>query len=111
MIQDRTEGGKFAPKSEDYRHVRSVRLTDVTWEKLGFAAEKRRITRADLIEQMVDDGVFDAEAIDDRSEKTNLLSKMNDAIREILEDPSVTRGGKDRGAARRALEALVNRFH
>ena len=59
MIQDRTEEGKFAPKSEEPRHVRSIRLTDTTWEKIGFAADKRRITRADLVEQMAEDGIFD----------------------------------------------------
>jgi len=105
MTQDRTEGGRFAPKSEDYRHVRSIRLTDVTWEKLGYAAEAQRITRADLIEQMAQDGVFDQETL-----TTNTLdsNQIITAIDSVLNNPDVTRKGKDKGAVKRALEALLN---
>jgi hypothetical protein len=38
MIQERQEAGKFAPKSSEYRHVRSIRLTDTAWEVLGAIA-------------------------------------------------------------------------
>ncbi|MGI2908752.1 hypothetical protein [Tolypothrix sp. VBCCA 56010] len=31
--------GKFAIKNDDYREVRSLRLTDNTWKGLGIAAE------------------------------------------------------------------------
>lgn len=52
----RTQSGKFAAKSDEPRRVRSLRLTDSVWEKLEqLANEKstseRRITRADLIEE------------------------------------------------------------
>ena len=48
--------GKFTQKSDEPRKVRSIRLTDSTWEKLGEMADKKstaeqRITRADLIEE------------------------------------------------------------
>lgn len=39
-------------KNDDYRSVRSLRLTDFTWQALGAAAEALLITRADLLEQM-----------------------------------------------------------
>ncbi len=45
--------GKFILKDEAYRAVRSLRLTDPTWEALGVKAESLGITRADLLEQMV----------------------------------------------------------
>ncbi|MGB3205177.1 MAG: hypothetical protein WBB28_09330 [Crinalium sp.] len=45
--------GKFALKSDDYRAVRSVRLTDSTWQALGIAAECLGMTRADYLEQLV----------------------------------------------------------
>jgi hypothetical protein len=45
--------GKFALKNEDYRLVRSLRLTDETWIALGIAAECLGITRADYLEQIV----------------------------------------------------------
>lgn len=47
--------GKFALKNNDYRLVRSIRLTDFTWSALGIAAECLGISRADYLEQMVKD--------------------------------------------------------
>lgn len=49
--QERSKLGQFASKSSQFRKVRTVRLTDSTWEKLGQAAEKMGMTRADFIEQ------------------------------------------------------------
>jgi predicted DNA-binding protein (UPF0251 family) len=45
--------GKFALKNEEHRLVRSLRLTDSTWEALGVAAQSLDLTRADLVEQLV----------------------------------------------------------
>jgi hypothetical protein len=45
--------GKFTLKNEDYRQVRSVRLTDETWKALGIASECLGMTRADYIEEIV----------------------------------------------------------
>jgi hypothetical protein len=50
--------GKFALKNEDYRLVRSLRLTDETWKALGIAAECLGITRADYLEQIVRDNAL-----------------------------------------------------
>jgi predicted DNA-binding ribbon-helix-helix protein len=105
MTQDRTEGGQFASKSDDYRHVRSIRLTDKTWEKIGYVAKVQQITKADLIEQMAQDGAFDQQV-----STTNALSsaRLVAAIEAVLGNPDVTRKGKDRGAVKRALEALLS---
>lgn len=45
--------GKFALKDDDYRQVRSLRLTDETWKALGIAAECLGMTRADYVEQII----------------------------------------------------------
>jgi len=50
--------GKFALKNEDYRSVRSLRLTDSTWQALGIASECLGLTRADYLEQMIRDKVL-----------------------------------------------------
>lgn len=110
MTQDRTEEGKFAPKSEEPRHVRSIRLTDKTWEKIGYAANKRRITRADLVEQMAEDGVFDQESEATQLSRDDAVAQVENAIEEILNDSTVTRKGKDRGAVKRGLLALLSRL-
>ena len=45
--------GKFALKNDDYREVRSLRLTDDTWKSLGIASECFGLTRADYLEHIV----------------------------------------------------------
>ncbi|RCJ37423.1 hypothetical protein A6770_40100 [Nostoc minutum NIES-26] len=45
--------GKFALKNEDYRLVRSLRLTDSTWVTLGITSECLGLTRADYLEQII----------------------------------------------------------
>lgn len=52
-VMKRDKEGKFAQKNDEYRSVRSVRLTDSTWEALGSAAQSQGITRADLLELLV----------------------------------------------------------
>ncbi|GAA6623541.1 hypothetical protein [Scytonema sp. NUACC26] len=47
--------GKFALKNDDYRQVRSLRLTDDTWKALGIAAECFGMTRSDYLEQVLRD--------------------------------------------------------
>jgi len=54
MDQSRDKKGHFANKGEEKREVRSIRLTDSTWKKLGELATEQGITRADLIEEMMD---------------------------------------------------------
>ena len=50
--------GKFALKNDDYRLVRSLRLTDETWKALGIASECNGTTRADYLEQIVRDNLL-----------------------------------------------------
>jgi hypothetical protein len=45
--------GKFALKDDDYRQVRSVRLTDESWKALGIAAECLGMSRADYLEKVI----------------------------------------------------------
>ncbi|MDV2998996.1 MAG: hypothetical protein N5P05_004323 (plasmid) [Chroococcopsis gigantea SAG 12.99] len=44
--------GKFALIGEELRSVRSLRLTDSTWEKIGIAAQAKGMTRADWLEEL-----------------------------------------------------------
>lgn len=53
MKRKRDIQGKFTLKNHDYRQVRSLRLTEKTWKKLGMASESCGITRADLLENLV----------------------------------------------------------
>ena len=53
MKRKRDIQGKFTLKNHDYRQVRSLRLTERTWKKLAIASESRDMTRADLLENLV----------------------------------------------------------
>jgi hypothetical protein len=48
----RQTGGKFAPKSDAPRKVRSVNLTDAAWEWLARTAERANLTRNDYLEAL-----------------------------------------------------------
>lgn len=102
--QERSDRGQFAAKSETSREVRSIRLTDATWQQLGEVAAAQSLTRADLIEQLTESG-----ALNQTTPTSGLsLAQVDAAISQILNDPVLTRNGKDRGSVRRALEALRN---
>jgi hypothetical protein len=58
IVMKRDIQGKFALKNDDYREVRSIRLTDTTWKALGLASECLGLTRADLLEQIVRENNF-----------------------------------------------------
>jgi predicted DNA-binding ribbon-helix-helix protein len=49
----RSDQGKFAIKGDAPRAVRSIRLTDATWNHLGSLADKNTMTRADFLEALV----------------------------------------------------------
>lgn len=55
MSRIRNEKGVYIQKGEEVRAVRSLRLTDSTWERIGDLADKDGATRADLIEEMFSD--------------------------------------------------------
>ncbi len=50
--------GKFALKDDDYRQVRSLRLTDETWKALGITAECFGMTRADYLSEVVRNNAY-----------------------------------------------------
>lgn len=98
MAIARDEVGKFASKSDDERRVRSIRATDEVWEAFGELAEERRITRADLLEQIFVDServssVVEQDTFDEVVEllqealtlKANAGGSIKKLIRECLE--------------------------
>lgn len=106
LDRNRLKNGKFAPKSDENREVRSLRLTSTAWQRLGDLADSRCITRADLIEDLAHSSVLDPQAIDGGVN----LQQVKDEAAKVLNDSVITRGSKDRGSVRRALEALIDRL-
>ncbi len=103
MPQSRNDRGQFAAKSDANREVRSIRLTDETWTKLGELADSRGVTRADLVEQIVELDLLNRSP----SEGELSLQQVVAAVDKVLDDPKITRNGKDKGSVRRALHALL----
>ena len=80
MKRKRDLQGKFALKNYDYRQVHSLRLTDKTWKELGMAAESLGITRADFLENLVQQnkGTFsDSAEIEKLTPEINQLKQEN----------------------------------
>lgn len=84
--QKRQESGRFAFKSNTHRLVRSIRLTDATWNTLGEVANSRGITRADLIEEIVSSGNFGGLLIE-----TKLDLKLDKDTLESLSEKSLSK--------------------
>ena len=63
-MQGRDQKGRFDIKTKNGRKVRSMRVGDDAWERLGKIASERGITRADLIEEFaMNNGVIHGKAI------------------------------------------------
>lgn len=100
-MENRTDQGKFALKSESERKVRSIRVTDRTWDDFGFEADKRRITRADLLEQWVRGESLTHTQIATPIELGLAVAILTDAL-----DLKANAGGAIKAKIREALEML-----
>lgn len=103
MPQMKNELGQFTSKSGEERSVRSIRATDTVWNVFGVVAENRGITRADLLELMVESKGFEL------SETPCNTTVDANRIREILEEALTFKsnaGGAIKAKIREVLELL-----
>ena len=91
MKQEKDWHGRFIHKSDDYRQVRSIRMTDEIWQKFGKMALERSITRADLLEEIVkkNDLPFNSHSVVNLLQealklKANVGGAIKRKIREVL---------------------------
>lgn len=101
MREPRTEKGKFAPKSDSEREVRSIRATKRVWDDFGFEADKRRITRADLLEVWVSSPPATAPSGDGHD-----LEQVITILEQAL-TMKANAGGAIKAEIRKALELLT----
>lgn len=75
--------GKFTLKNDDYRYVRALRLTELTWKTLGIAAECLGLTRADLVELRVreDSSAWIVEQTEEKQDVDASLLKLQEEIK------------------------------
>jgi hypothetical protein len=101
-IEKRDDAGRFAPKSDSERKVRSIRATDRTWDDFGFEADKRSITRADLLEQWVKGESLVHVQVATPIELGLAVAILNEAL-----DLKANAGGAIKAKIREALELLT----
>ena len=88
-MQSRSSKGRFENKSEAKRKVRSIRATDKVWKKLGIVANQQSITRADLLEKIVNDNRVlrdDNENLKLLEEALNLKANAGGAIKNKIRE-------------------------
>ncbi len=90
------ESGKFVQKSEQKRKVRSIRLTDKTYDYLREKAEENNQTIADLIEQIVADRL-----LENNQNNSDLINQS----KELLYDEELVRS-RDRSPVKKLLSKL-----
>ena len=89
MVQQRNQRGQFISKSNSERRVRSIRVTDEVWDKFGEMAVQRGITRADLLEETIDNSCVihgDREVIKILEEALKLKANAGGAIKKKIKD-------------------------
>lgn len=102
--------GKFTLKNDDYRQVRTLRLTDATWMALGMAAECLGLTRADLLEQVVRENNLTFPVI--TGKKPALASSKNVEqltvlAEQVLEELRLGKQAASYKSAQKALKRLI----
>lgn len=106
-MQERNSSGQFQGKSESLRRVRSLRVTDEAWEKMGEVAEDEGMTRADWLERTIRRVMLDPAESLDLDEALDIISMVED---ELIEDADFNKGhrysGKIRAVLTKVREAL-----
>lgn len=112
MQIQREETGEFALKGDEPRILRSMRLTDTCWDRLGEVAKSLNCSRSDLIEATVEDGCYSEEK---QEEKDDIRQEIIAEIEALIdsfepgEEPELELSNhRDRAPARRILRALVD---
>lgn len=78
MEQDKDNRGRFAKKGSSERKIRSIRLTDETWNLLGEKAEENDMTKADYLEALANDEV-------DWKDENEVESNVDFDVEEVIE--------------------------
>ena len=111
MKRKRDIQGKFTLKNQDYRQVRSIRLTDSTWKELGIASECLGITRADLLENLVQknkETFSDLEEIEQLNlEKSLNRDKLSSSAEKVLKELRLGKQASNYKLVQKSLKRLI----
>lgn len=109
-MQDKDESGKFMPKGNRPRSVRSFRLSTECYTAICDKAESLDISSADYLEQLYDDGVFDDDDDhdDDEQFKERLDRVLHGLLDDLYSDNQFEISSKDKAAIKRYLTTLID---
>jgi hypothetical protein len=119
MKRKRDIQGKFTRKNQDYRQVRSLRLTDRTWKAWGERADRFDLSRADLVENLVrqNRGTFPYPLVSEQyDQKKSPISdsipfnqeKLQNLAQEVLQDLKFKPNSANYKTAQKALKRLID---
>lgn len=111
MKRKRDIQGKFTLKDDDYRQVRSLRLTDATWKSWGIAAECLGLSRADLLENLVkqNQGTFPSIYSEKPILKTNISLNKDELNKKVAQVLAELRLGKQ-ASSYKLVQKSLNRL-
>ena len=112
MKRKRDIQGKFTLKDDDYRQVRSLRLTDATWTSWGIAAECLGLSRADLLENLVkqNQGTFPSVYSDQPILKTDIplnQDELNQKVAQVLAELRLGKQAANYKLVQKSLNRLI----
>jgi hypothetical protein len=105
--RERNDGGKFVTKGSEVRTVRSIRLTDSTWNVLEDKASEHDMSKADYFEALVN-GEVEWESEDVDKTETELDFDIDEVVEILTEaiDLKANAGGKIKREIERALKLM-----
>ena len=112
MKRKRDIQGKFTLKDDDYRQVRSLRLTDATWKSWGIAAECLGLSRADLLENLVKEnqGTFLSISTEKPISKTDRIlnqEELNQKVAQVLAELRLGKQAANYKLVQKSLNRLI----
>jgi hypothetical protein len=111
QLLERNGSGQFELKGDEPRILRSMRLTDTCWETLGEVASARKVSRSDLIEELVSEGLLSEDYQSElKDAKDEIISEIQDLIQGLEKggDNELDLDHRDKAPGRRVLTALID---
>lgn len=105
----RNTSGKFAPKSDTPRKIRSVNLTDRAWQWLADVAVQSGVSRNDYLEAMAEGGIPFMETVNSEIEvdSANTVQQLDIEIYPLMETVEVASESQDEEDIRAEYNALL----
>jgi hypothetical protein len=107
MMEQERDNGKFAAKGSELRTVRSIRLTDSTWNALEDKASEQDMSKADYLEALVS-GEVEWESENSEDDKTEFDFDVDEVVEILTEALALKRnnGSRIMVEIRKALELM-----